>query len=97
MGNSISKEDMEFLEGVFNKAQYLQHKKNEEEIILKYHKKMKVRTIIILASLILVIALTLVIERATNYNLGVLFVLSIIVLALGCFIDYREERVKYEY
>ena len=90
----MSKEDKEFLEGIWSKARYLEYLKAEEELVKENCRRLRKRRIKSFITSILISMLLGFVIRITNFNFGVLWLLSIIILSMACFYENREERVK---
>ncbi|WP_032122139.1 hypothetical protein [Clostridium amazonitimonense] len=90
----MSKEDKKFLEGIWSKARYLEYLKAEEELVKENCRRLRKRRIKSFITSILISMLLGFVIRITNFNFGVLWLLSIIILSMACFYENREERIE---
>ncbi|MEA4826156.1 MAG: hypothetical protein VB130_05935 [Clostridium sp.] len=88
----ISKNDEDFLQGVWAKTRYLEYLRDEEELVKKNCRKIRTRRIKIIIASILIAALGIFIMKITKFDFQAVWIISITILALACFYEYREER-----
>lgn len=88
----ISKNDEDFLQGVWAKTRYLEYLRGEEELVKENCRKIRTRRIKIIIASILMAALGIFIMKITKFDFQAVWIISITILALACFYEYREER-----
>ena len=89
--NNISKQDHDFLQGVYGKVRYKEYLKHEEEVVKENSRKIRKERIKTTAVSILVFLVLAVIVKIVD--IGELYTIPLMLLILGCFYEYKEERI----
>ena len=88
---NISKQDHDFLQGVYGKVRYKEYLKHEEEEVKENSRKIRKERIKTTAVSILVFLVLEVIVKIID--IGELYTIPLALLILGCFYEYKEERI----